>query len=143
MTGPGQGGGCLGEQASEGVAQRRERGRVAWEHSRAVFGTGTTHELTARRAPPKTSLPLFRPPELVTTRSIAQSMLLRASLAAQLVKNPRATQETWLPSLGREDPLEEGMAVSWPGESHEQRSLVGYSPRGHIEPDRLTQTHAV
>ena len=32
---------------------------------------------------------------------------------------------------GSEDPLEEGMAptpVFWPGESHGQRSLVGYSP---------------
>ena len=33
--------------------------------------------------------------------------------------------------LGQEDPLEEGMAttpVFLPGESHGQRSLVGYSP---------------
>ena len=28
---------------------------------------------------------------------------------AQLVKNPPAVQRTWVPSLGREDPLEEGM----------------------------------
>ena len=36
-------------------------------------------------------------------------------------------------SLGREDPLEEGMAthsVFLPGESHGQRSLAGYSPWG-------------
>ena len=32
-------------------------------------------------------------------------------LAAQTVKNPPATQETWVPSLGREDPLEKGMAT--------------------------------
>ena len=35
-------------------------------------------------------------------------------------------------SLGQEDPLEEGMAIhssnSCFGESHEQRSLTGYSP---------------
>ena len=36
---------------------------------------------------------------------------LRASLIAQLVKNPPAMGETWLPSLGWEDPLEEGMAT--------------------------------
>ena len=30
---------------------------------------------------------------------------------AQLVKDPPAMQETWLPSLGWEDPLEEGMAT--------------------------------
>ena len=34
-----------------------------------------------------------------------------ASLIAQLVKNPPAVQETWVPSLGWEDPLEEGTAT--------------------------------
>ena len=28
-----------------------------------------------------------------------------------MVKNPRAMQETWVLSLGQEDPLEEGMAT--------------------------------
>ena len=37
--------------------------------------------------------------------------LERASLVAQLVKNPLAMWETWVPSLGWEDPLEEGMAT--------------------------------
>ena len=40
-------------------------------------------------------------------------------------------------SLGQEDPLEEGMAaqssIFLPGESHGQRSLVGYSPWGRKE----------
>ena len=51
---------------------------------------------------------------------------------AQTVKNPPAIQETQVPSLGREDPLEEGMAtpVFVPRKSHEQRSLAGYSPWG-------------
>ena len=43
-----------------------------------------------------------------------------ASLVAQTVKNPPAMQETWVQSLGWEDPLEEGMAthsVFLPGES--------------------------
>ena len=30
---------------------------------------------------------------------------------AQLVKNLHGTRETWVQSLGREDPLEEGMAT--------------------------------
>ena len=34
-----------------------------------------------------------------------------ASLVAQLVKNPPALQETWVGSLGQEDPLEKGMAT--------------------------------
>ena len=34
-----------------------------------------------------------------------------ASLVAQLVKNPPAVRETWVPSLGWEDPLEKGKAT--------------------------------
>ena len=34
----------------------------------------------------------------------------RASLVAQLVKNPPAMQKTWVRSLGWEDPLEKGTA---------------------------------
>ena len=34
-----------------------------------------------------------------------------ASLVDQTVKNPPAMQETWLQSLGQEDPLEEEMAT--------------------------------
>ena len=43
----------------------------------------------------------------------------------------------WIPSLGREDPLEEEHGkptpVFLPGESPGQRSLEGYSPQGHKE----------
>ena len=53
-----------------------------------------------------------------------------------MVKSPPATAEDIrdIRSLGREDPLEEGMATTpifFPGESHGQRSVVGYSPWGH------------
>ena len=47
-----------------------------------------------------------------------------ASLVAQLVKNLPAMRETWVWSLGWEDPLEKGTAthssvlVFWPGEFH-------------------------
>ena len=34
-----------------------------------------------------------------------------ASVVAQVVKNPPAVQETWVQSLGWEDPLEKGMAI--------------------------------
>ena len=36
---------------------------------------------------------------------------LRASLVAQLVKNLPAMQETWVQSLGWEEPLEKGKAT--------------------------------
>ena len=35
----------------------------------------------------------------------------QASLVAQMVKNPPAMWETWVRSLGREDPLEKAMAT--------------------------------
>jgi len=55
----------------------------------------------------------------------------RASLVVQMVKNLPAMQETWVQSLGWENPLEKEMAttpVFLPGKSHGQRSLAGYSP---------------
>ena len=35
----------------------------------------------------------------------------RASLVAQMVRNLPAMQDSWVRSLGREDPLEKGMAT--------------------------------
>ena len=67
---------------------------------------------------------------------------------AQWVKNSlviQETQETWVQSLGWEDPLEEGMTIHssiLSGESHGQRSLAGYSPWGHKKLDITEcQTH--
>ena len=68
----------------------------------------------------------------------SRGQLLIASMVAQMVKNPPAVRETWTLSLGWEDPLEEGWQptpVFLPGESHGQRSLVGYSPWGRKELD--------
>ena len=42
---------------------------------------------------------------------LLSSILLWSSLVAQLVKNLPAMPETWVRSLGWEDPLEEGMAT--------------------------------
>ena len=38
-------------------------------------------------------------------------MALRSSLVAQLIKNLPAIQETWVQSLGQEDPSEKEMAT--------------------------------
>ena len=43
------------------------------------------------------------------TRGVPKSLL--TSLVAQLVKNPPAMRETWVRSLGVEDPLEKGKAT--------------------------------
>ena len=72
----------------------------------------------------------------------------RASLVAQMIKNLPARQETWVPSLGQENPLEKVMATYssiLPGESQGQSSLAGYGPWGRKESgttERLTHnTH--
>ena len=50
-------------------------------------------------------------------------------------------QDTQIRSLGWEDPLEEGMTPTpWRGESHGQRSLVGYSSRDCKELDTTEAT---
>ena len=47
----------------------------------------------------------------ITTRAWLPFYLSWASLVARLVKNPPAVQETWVQSLGLEDPLEKGKAT--------------------------------
>ena len=61
------------------------------------------------------------------------------SLVAQTVKSLPALWETWVHSLGQEDPLEKEMAttpVFLPGKSHGWRS-----PRGHKELDTTERLH--
>ena len=63
------------------------------------------------------------------------------ALLAQTVKNLPVRQETWVRSLGREDPLEKGMAnhssiLAW---RIPQRSLAGHSPWGCRELDTTEQ----
>ena len=58
------------------------------------------------------------------------------SLVAQMVKNLPTMQESWVWSLGQEDPLEkEWLPTSVPGESQGKRSLVGYCSWGHKKSD--------
>ena len=56
-----------------------------------------------------------------------------------MVKKPRAVQETQVPSLGREDPLEEDMAthssilaweIPWTEEAGRYSHLLGMRARG-------------
>ena len=63
---------------------------------------------------------------------------------AQTVKHLPAVQETWVWSLGWEDPVEKEMAahssiLSW--KIHGWRSLVGYSPWGRNESDTTEWLH--
>ena len=66
-----------------------------------------------------------------------------------MVKNLPAMQETWVRSLGWEDPLEEGMAthssiLAW--RTPWTKEPGGYSPWGCKEsdmPERLTQEYSL
>ena len=64
---------------------------------------------------------------------------------AQRVKHLPAMRETWVRSLGQEDPLEKEMAthssIQDSEESYGWRSLVGYSPRGRKESDTTEWLH--
>ena len=70
-----------------------------------------------------------------------------ASLVAQLVKNLPPVQETWVQSLGWEDPLEEGMAtqssilawrIPWTGEPGGLQSMGSH----RVKDNRATNAHA-
>ena len=63
---------------------------------------------------------------------------------AQLVKNPPAMWETWVQSLGWEDPLEEGMAthssiLAWRIQWTEETG--GLSPQGRKESYTTERLH--
>ena len=55
-----------------------------------------------------------------------------ASLVAQMIKNLPAMQEfnRWIRKIPWRQKWQP-TPVFWPGKSYGQRSLVGYSPRGH------------
>ena len=86
----------------------------------------------------------FSRQEIYTYIYIHTYTYMWASLVAQGRRIHMPMQETQVQSLGREDPLEKGMATHssiLPEEPHGQRSLEGYNPWGHKESDtteRLT-----
>ena len=104
------------------------------EKKRFIVGSLLEGEDFFRRQEMFYFLSLFLKNLLILHWSIAD---YRASLMAR-TKNPPAMWETWVLSLGWEDPLEEGMAthssilawrISWTEEPE------GYSPWGHKESD--------
>ena len=59
---------------------------------------------------------------------------MEASLLAQMVKNLPAVWETWLRSLGQEDPLEKGMAT--------RSSILAWKSPWTEEPGRLQSVYS-
>ena len=100
-------------------------------------------------------------PGHVSEKGLEINMLSIWTLVAQRLKRLPSMRETWVSSLGREDPLESPWSpwvpslvgrIPWrrkwqptlvflPGESHGQRSLVGYSPQGRKESDTTERLH--
>ena len=59
-------------------------------------------------------------------------------IVAQMVKSLPAMQETWVQSLGQEDPWRrkwQSIPVPLPGRCHGWKRLAGYSPWGHKKSD--------
>ena len=67
---------------------------------------------------------------------ILQTSIAWASLLAQFVKNPPVIRETWVWSLGWEDPLEKGKAL------HSSILAWRFRPWGHKESD-MTEWHSL
>ena len=82
--------------------------------------------------------------ELWEEKKVLLSLMVFPSGSA--VKNPlvmQETQETQVQSWGEEDPRRrkwQFTPVFFPGESHGQRSLAGYSPQDHKESDTTEET---
>ena len=73
-----------------------------------------------------------------------QEVPIHAFLVAQMVKRLSTKWDTQVRALGWEDPLEKKWQSTLgllPGESHGQRSLVGYSPWGRKEWDTTERLH--
>ena len=79
--------------------------------------------------------------------SLSAPLFPHASLVAQRVMNPLAMKETWVLSLGQQDPWRRGWLLTpvfLPGKYHGQRSLVGYSPWGcRVRYNWATDTYTV
>ena len=70
---------------------------------------------------------------ILNGEDIKITIITEISLVAQTLKRLPAMRETWVQSLGQEIPWRrkwQPTPVFLPGESHGQRSLVGYSPWG-------------
>ena len=85
---------------------------------------------------------------LICSRAFLSGCVFGHPFMAQMEKNRPAMRETWVQSLGRDDPLEEGMAtcsrmLAWRIPMDRERSLAGDGPWCHKESDmtkRLTHT---
>ena len=84
------------------------------------------------------------------TKSILCYFPSSVSLVAQRLKHLPAMRETWVRSLGREDPLEKDMAthssilawrIQWMENPMDGGAWVGYSPWGHKELDTTERLH--
>ena len=84
--------------------------------------------------------------EMTANNSSFSNCLSWAFLVAQRVKSLPAKWETWVRSLGQEDPLEKKLAAhsgTFAWRIHGQRSLVGFSPLGWTQRSDFTLVFSV
>ena len=116
-----------------------------WERLRGDGGpcVGQRHLTGSQRGPDGLSL-LSGPSQLCDSREEYLGITLKAFPGSSDGKEPACSVEDPASIPGPEDPLEKDMAttpVFLPGESHAWRSLAGYSPWGHKEPDSTELFH--
>ena len=97
-----------------------------------VPGSLGPHVGSLSLTPGRFALSLPTGPSQHSCLSLPAAPPLWASLVAQTVKNPPAAQETWVRSLGQEDPLEKGMGT--------HSSILAWRTPWTEEPDGLQST---
>ena len=132
--------GRMGENTHSSTAMQKGRKSLLWQFSLLLTHT-PPFCYTARRSffIMQIWIDLCWNPFKGSTHLKTGTYEVGLPLMVKSVKNPPAMRETWVWSLGWEDPLEEGMAThsnthAWEN-PHGQRSLVGYGPWGCKEMD--------
>ena len=82
-----------------------------WRHRVLVSGPPGKSLLTHLKGTPLHQIVSYSVNSFTLWFYLMWALTILASLVAQLVKNLAAMQETWVQSLGWEDPLEKGMAT--------------------------------
>ena len=135
---------------SQGRAPRQgQEGPAPWKRRVGVPGQLTHLSLFRQSQTPKVAalnhiMDRATHSFLCRPRWVILPHLCWASLVAQRVTRLPAMLETWVQSLGPEDPLRrewQPTPALLPGESHGQRSLVGNTPWGLKELDTTEQLH--
>ena len=87
--------------------------QLFWVDGLGYWSRGVSHGLDPLlcRAPKRTPIALHFWLKTLSKVGLGRNFIFGVSLVGQTVKNLPAVRETWVQSLGQEDPLEKGMAT--------------------------------